>query len=141
MDKPLGKTPVKKPTCIKDNIIQASLKEDPGGRDDTSSLPNPMDRGACWAAVHGVAKSNMTGRLHFHFHFQNKDNLSRSDKKLGMGEEGKIKLQCWDNLRNHFSSIFANDSEQIMLKLLANQWYETCWRRYEIFFIEIIILF
>ena len=39
MDKALGKTPVKKPTCIKDNIIQASLKEDPGGRDDVSSPP------------------------------------------------------------------------------------------------------
>lgn len=39
MDKALGKTPVKKPTCIKDNIIQASLKEDPGGRDDISFPP------------------------------------------------------------------------------------------------------
>lgn len=39
MDKPLGKTPVKKPTCIKDNIIQASIKEDQGGRDDISSPP------------------------------------------------------------------------------------------------------
>ena len=26
-----------------------------------------MERGAWWAAVHGVAKSRMTERLHFHF--------------------------------------------------------------------------
>ena len=32
-----------------------------------SSLENPMDGGAWWAAVHGVAKSRT--QLHFHFHF------------------------------------------------------------------------
>ena len=37
----------------------------------TSCLENPMDRGACWAAIHGVAKSrtrlsNFTFTFHFH---------------------------------------------------------------------------
>ena len=31
-----------------------------------SCLENPMDGGAWWAAVHGVAKLDMTERLHFH---------------------------------------------------------------------------
>ena len=37
----------------------------------TSCLENPMDRGACWAAIHGVAKSrtrlsDFTFTFHFH---------------------------------------------------------------------------
>ena len=33
----------------------------------TLCLENPMDGGAWWAAVHGVAKPDMTEQLHFHF--------------------------------------------------------------------------
>ena len=34
-----------------------------------SCLENPMDGGAWWATVHGGRKeSDMTERLHFHFH-------------------------------------------------------------------------
>ena len=35
-----------------------------------SYLENPMDRGACWATVHGVAKSRIQlGNFTFTFHF------------------------------------------------------------------------
>ena len=34
-----------------------------------SRLENPMDGGAWWAAVHGVAESPARLQFHFHFHF------------------------------------------------------------------------
>ena len=45
-----------------------------------SGLENPMDTGAWWATVHGVAKSR-TGLSNFHFHNRNSH---RSRRKINM---------------------------------------------------------
>ena len=55
-----------------------------------SCLENPMDRGAWWAAVHGVAKSRT--RLHFHFHF--------SLSCIGEGSGNPLQCSCLENPRD-----------------------------------------
>ena len=62
-----------------------------------SCLENPMDRGACWAAVHGVAKSRTwlsDFTLTFHFHALEKEMATHSGvlawRILGTGEPGGL---------------------------------------------------
>ena len=55
-----------------------------------SCLENPRDRGAWWAAVHGVTKSRT--RLHFHFHF--------SLSCTGEGNGNPLQCSCLENPRD-----------------------------------------
>ena len=60
-----------------------------------SCLENPMDRGAWWAAVHGVAKSRtLDFTFTFHFHALKKEMATHSSvlawRILGMGEPGGL---------------------------------------------------
>ena len=79
------------------SLVQVSSGEGNGTPLQYSCLENPMDRGAWWAAVHGVAKSQT--RLSdftftFHFHALEKDMATHSSDLAwripGMGEPGGL---------------------------------------------------
>ena len=69
----------------------------PGKSHGQRSLENPMDRGAWWAAVHGVAKSRTQlsdFTFTFHFHALEKEMATYSSvlawRIPGTGEPGRL---------------------------------------------------
>ena len=61
-----------------------------------------MDRGGWWATVHGVAKSDVTARMHTYIH----THTHTPPRRKGAGPYSRYKI---NSLRN-FQSIFSSGS-------------------------------
>ena len=72
-----------------------------------------MDGGAWWAAVHGVAESDMTGRLHFHFLLS----------CIGEGNGNPLQCSCLENPRNGgawWAAVYGVAQSRTRLKRLSS---------------------
>ena len=102
--------------------IDSGLREGNGTPLQCSCLENPMDRGAWWAAVHGVAKSRT--RLSdftftFHFHTLEKEMATHSSVLAwwipGMGEPGGLLSMGSHRVRHDWSDLAAAADSSLLL--------------------------
>ena len=100
---------------IQNNYLEEIAVEEGNGTPlQYSCLENPMDRGALWAAVHGVAKSQ-TGlsdfTFTFHFHALEKEMATHSSvlawRIPGMGEPGGLPSMGSHRVRHDCSDLAA----------------------------------
>ena len=79
-----------------------------------SCLENPIDRGACWAAVHGGRwESDTTERLPFHF----------SPSCIGEGNGNPLQCSCLENPRDGgawWASVYGVAQSRTRLKRLSS---------------------
>ena len=111
-------------------LIPGSGRSPGGGHGNPlqySCLENPMDRGAWWAMIHGVAKSRtqrsdshidcfmweLTERLHFHFLLS----------CIGEGNGNPLQCSCLENPRDGgawWAAVYGVAQSQTRLKLLSS---------------------
>ena len=110
--------------CIS-GINPTWLWEGSGSPLQYSCLENPMDGGAWWAAVHGVAKSQT--RLSdftftFHFHTLGKEMATHSSVLVwripGMGEPGGLPSMGSQRVGHDWSDLAAADCEMQFFSLI-----------------------
>ena len=80
-----------------------------------SCLENPMDGGAWWAAVHGVAEGRT--RLLFHFHF--------SLSCIGEGNGNPLQCSCLENPRDGeawWAAVYGVAQSRTRLKRLSSMY-------------------
>ena len=81
-----------------------------------SCLENPMDRGAWWAAVHGVARSQTRlSDFTFIFHF--------SLSSIGEGNGNPLQYSCLENPRDGgacWAAVYGVTRSQTQLKRLGS---------------------
>ena len=94
-----------------------------------------MDGGACWAAVHGVAKSDTTEWLHFHF----------SLLCIGEGNGNPLQCSCLENPRDGgawWAAIYRVTQSRTRLKWLSSRnrlWGRVCIARTSVY--SLLLLF
>ena len=100
--------------CLIYRIPNASHGESDGNTLQFSCLENPLDEGAWWAAVHGVAKSQIwlsNFTFTFHFHALEKEMATHSSvlawRIPGMGEPGGLPSMGSHRIRHDWSDLAA----------------------------------
>ena len=109
---------------IKYNHLEAVSEKAMAPHSSTLAWKNPMDRGAWWAAVHGVAKSRT--RLHFHF----------SLSCIGEGNGNPLQYSCLENPRDGrawWAAVYGVAQSQTELKRLSSS---SCSREKNIVYVE-----
>ena len=107
------------PLCLQ--VCAQHTGEGDGTPLQSSCLENPMDRGAWWGTVHGVAKSRT--RLSdftftFHFHVSEKEMATHSSvlawRIPGTGEPGGLPSMGLHRVRHNWSDLAAAAAQHIV---------------------------